>query len=198
MFGSVDKVLADLKDLVERLDPESLDPSYSLELYEKCCLGERLFSAAKALASRRLADSGAWHETGQRSPAHFMAATARSTVGHAVRVLQTAEMLQKLPETEAAYRRGAMSEVQAIEVVSAASADPSFQEELLDAAECDALEELRRQCARVRAGAIPESERHQRAHRNRQLRHWTDIEGAFRLDGRFTPEARAVVMAARS
>jgi hypothetical protein len=42
--------------------------------------------------------------------------------------------------------------------------------------------EPKRQCARVRAGARSELERHEYLHRRRRLRHWTDIEGAFRLD----------------
>jgi hypothetical protein len=55
---------------------------------------------------------------------------------------------------------------------------------------------LRERCARVKAAACDESTRHEALHRRRQLRHWTDPEGAFRLDGRLTPESGAVVLAA--
>lgn len=125
-----------------------------------------------------------------------MAAVSGSSVGHAVSVLQTAQLLSGLPETEQAFRRGALSEVQAIEVVSAACLAPGFQGDLLSSAECDDLQQLRLNCARVRAGALSDDQRHQRIHRQRRLRHWTDIEGAFRLDGYLAPEAGAVVMAA--
>lgn len=44
--------------------------------------------------------------------------------------------------------------------------------------------------------ALSEEERQKRAHRHRQLRHWIDTEGAFRLSGRFTVAAEAEIMAA--
>ncbi|CAN5588843.1 hypothetical protein BH24ACT26_BH24ACT26_22830 [soil metagenome] len=56
---------------------------------------------------------------------------------------------------------------------------------------------LRRRCAQVRAAAQPgELERHEALRRRRYLRHWSEADGAFRLDARLTPEAGAVVLAA--
>jgi uncharacterized protein DUF222/HNH endonuclease len=113
-----------------------------------------------------------------------------------VAVLQTAEILQSLPTTEAAYRKGGLSEPQVEEIASAAALDSKSEADLLSAAELEELVELRRRCARVRATARSELERHEYLHRHRQLRHWNDVEGAFRLEGRFTPEAGAVIWAA--
>jgi hypothetical protein len=100
---------------------------------------ERLGAAGKALAARQVADSGAWWDTGERSPAHWMAAVAGTSVGRAVAVLQTAELLESLPDTEAAYRRGDLSEPQVEEIASAAALCPESQQDLLALAE---LEEL--------------------------------------------------------
>ncbi len=196
MFDSVDQALALLEKALQRLEPEALDPCDSKRLFEKFVKIERLGAAGKALTSRRVADSGVWHNTGFRSPAHYMADVAKSTVGHAVYVLETAESLRELPSTEQAFREGKLAEIQAIDLVQAAVCRPASQEELLEVAQHKALIDLRRQCARVRASSMSAEERHHRIHRNRQLRHWMDVEGAFRLDGRFTPEAGAVLLAA--
>lgn len=196
MFDSVDQALSLLEQALRRLEPEELDPCYSKRLFEKFVRIERMGAAGKALVSRRVADSGVWHRTGFRSPAHYMADAAKCTVGHAVYVLETAEAMKQLPATEQAYRQGRMAEIQAIDLVQAAVVRPESQEELIEIAEHRALVELRRKCARVKASSMPEEQRHERIHRNRQLRHWTDLEGAFRLDGRMTPEAGAVLLAA--
>ena len=157
--------------------------------FPKFCRVERLGAAGKALAGRRVADSGAWWDTGERSPAHWMAAVAGTSLGRAVAVLQTAELLESLPETEAAYRGGDLSEPQVEEIASAAALCPESQQDLLALAELEELVGLRRECAKVRAAARSEPEQHDYLHRRRYLRHFTDPEGAFRLYGRFTPES---------
>lgn len=196
MPNSIDAALSQLEAFVEHLDPEALTPEDSVDLLEKLCRAERICAAGKALVSLRVADSKAWHSSGHRSPAHLVAALSRSSVSQACRLLDTAHMLTELPEIECAFRQGALTEAQVVEMASAASLAPEFQSDLLEVAEMYSLHELRRQCAQLRATSGSESERQERIHKGRQLRHWTDIEGAFRMDGRLTPEAGAVVMAA--
>ncbi|MFN2524685.1 MAG: DUF222 domain-containing protein [Actinomycetota bacterium] len=90
-----------------------------------------------------------------------------------------------------------MSETQAKEIASAAAASPSSEPELLGIAETEGVQTLRQRCAEVRAAATPdELARYDRIHRSRSLRHWSDGEGAFCLQGRFTPDAGAVLLAA--
>jgi hypothetical protein len=196
MFALVKNTLELLERALKQLDPERLGREASLQMFECFSRIERLGAAGKALCSRRVAGSNAWFDTCERSPAHWMASVAGTTVGRAVAVLQTAEVLGHLPATEAAYRRGMLSEPQVEEIASAAVLDLESEDYLLSAAEAEELVELRRRCARVRATARSELERHEHLHRHRQLRHWTDLEGGFRLDGRFTPEAGAVIWAA--
>lgn len=196
MFALVKNVLRLLESALDQLDPERLGREASLQMFECFCRIERLGAAGKALCSRRVAGSSAWIDTCERSPAHLVASVAGTTVGRAVAVLQTAETLQHLPATEAAFRKGKLSEPQVEEIASAAALNKQSEADLLLAAELEQLVELRRRCARVRATARSELERHEYLQRHRQLRHWTDVEGAFRLDGRFTPEAGAVIWAA--
>ena len=196
MFALVKNAMRLLQTALQRLDPELLGREASLQMFECFAVVERLGAAGKALCSRRVAGSGAWYESLERSPAHCVARVAGITVGRAAAMLDTADLLQNLPATQAAYREGKLSEPQVEEIASAAALDKQSEADLLLAAELEELVELRRRCARVRATARSELERHEYLHRHRQLRHWTDVEGAFRLDGRFTPEAGAVIWAA--
>ncbi|HET6262043.1 MAG TPA: DUF222 domain-containing protein [Chloroflexia bacterium] len=194
MLQSIDEVLSSLQAFVEGFDPKSLSREQSKELFDKFVLVERLGAAGKTLTSLQAAETNVWWD-GHRSPAHYVAHKSKCTVGRAVDLLDTAELLRKLPETEKAFRKGALSEQQAIEVASAAAMDCASQGELLEIAELESLAELHRQASRVRAAAMTNDQKHTRAHKRRQLRHWTDLEGVFRLDGRLTPESGAVVMA---
>jgi hypothetical protein len=56
---------------------------------------------------------------------------------------------------------------------------------------------LRDKCRRVRAAAAPdEMARHRAIHASRSLRHWSDPDGAGRLEGRFTSEVLAELLVA--
>jgi hypothetical protein len=124
-----------------------------------------------------------------------MAETTGSSVRHAVELLEAAEAMKALPATEAKFRSGALTEREAIEVATAALADPTAEAELLELAALESFVELQRAAARVRAAASDDDERHRRAHRRRHFRHWVDVEGSFRFSGSLTPEAGAVLMA---
>jgi hypothetical protein len=154
MFESLDKALSLLEESLQQLDASALERAASRPLFERFCRVERLGAAGKALAARQVADSGAWWDTGERSPAHWMAAVAGTSVGRAVAVLQTAELLESLPDTEAAYRRGDLSEPQVEEIASAAALCPESQQDLLALAELEELVGLRRECQGKGGGTI--------------------------------------------
>ena len=196
MLVKLESILSQLQTLVEGFDASGLDRAQSLELYEKLCVGERMMHAAKALAGKHVSDSRAWYQTEHKSPAHFMAAASGTSISRQCNLLDVADELPKLPQTDKAFRSGALTEDKVIDLVSAAVLDPQSEEELLILAEATALEEFRLECARVRHAASSEEQRHQRAHRRRHLRHWIDIDGAFRLSASMTVEAGAEIWAA--
>jgi len=186
-----------LRAAVGGLDPEVLEGASAIKLVEAFAEAERLGAAGKALAARRVADSGAWRTSGEKSAAHWMAAATKTSVGAAVTTLETAGRLSELPRTEAAVRAGRLSEAQAKEVASAGAACPSSEGELLDTAATESVAGLRERCAQIRAAALSdERERYHRIHARRRLRHWSDPDGAFRLDALLTPDGGAAVLAA--
>ena len=186
-----------LRGAVGGLDPEVLEGARAIKLVEAFAEAERLGAAGKALAARRVADSGAWRTSGEKSAAHWMAAATKTSVGAAVTTLETAGRLSELPRTEAAVRAGRLSEAQAKEVASAGAACPSSEAELLDTAATESVAGLRERCAQIRAAALSdERERYHRIHARRRLRHWSDPDGAFRLDALLTPDGGAAVLAA--
>ena len=184
-----------LSAVVEELDPEVLEGRLAARLVKEFAAIEKVAAAGKALAGRRVAASGAWRREGDRTPAHWMARTTGASVGHAVAALETARRLEALPATDHAFRSGKLSEVQAREITAAATADPQAEESLLRTAEEEGVAELRQACRRA-AAVRDEVARHEAIRRSRYLRHFSDHDGAFRLDARLTPDAGAVVLAA--
>lgn len=197
MFDQVHRARQLVREAVAALEPDVLDGKGAARLVQDFAEIERLAAAGKPLAARRMADSGVWRRSGERSPAHWLATRTGTSVDHAVSTIETAQRLAELPSTEQAVRKGQLSEVQSKEIASAATASPASERELLQVAQVEGVATLRQRCARVRAAANTDEEaRYEKIHEARYLRHWSDAEGAFRLEGRFTPDAGAVVVAA--
>lgn len=197
MFERITRAERLLEEAVATLEPEVLEAKTAARLVETFARMERLCAAGKALAARRVAASGVWRKDGDRSSAHWLARKSGISVGQAVSTIETAERLAELPATEQAVRHGKLSEVQSKEIASAASASPSSEKELLGVASSQGMATLREQCARIKAAATnDEIDRYNRIFQRRSLRHWSDAEGAFRLEARLTPDAGAKVIAA--
>jgi hypothetical protein len=192
----------EVRDLIERLRhavrevyPGGLTPEEAAELVELFAEGERLCAAGKTTAARVVERSGVWSAEGHRTAAHWMAETTGVAVGQAVGTLETARRLEHLPRTAEAFRSGQLSETKVKEVAAAAAVDRSSERELLEAARKGTVPSLREKCQQVKAqAAIDQNEAYERIHRRRYLRHWTDMEGAFRLEARLTPDDGARVM----
>ena len=81
MFDKVREAEKMLRQAVAELEPEVLAGEAAVSLVERFSSIERLGAAGKALAARRVAQSGVWRSTGERSPAHWMARETGSSVG---------------------------------------------------------------------------------------------------------------------
>ncbi len=89
-----------------------------------------------------------------------------------------------------------MSLAQAKEVASVAGERPEREAELVAAASSATLPALQERCRAVRAEGTAASEGYRRVHQQRFLRHWSDEEGAFRLEARLCPDTGAKLLAA--
>src|SRR5947208_2819893 len=192
VFEEVRTAVAALERAARDLDPALIDGPGAANLLQAFGRGERVCAAAKALLARRVDETGAWRGDGHRSAAHWVADATGETVGAAARTLETARVLGSLPETDAAFRSGMLSETQAAEITSAAASDPSAEAALLEAASSTSVKGLRDRCRETRAG-VEENDGAwaRRLHVERRAHEWTDPDGAYRLDARLPPDAGA-------
>src|SRR2546421_8029137 len=146
------QVLGELEQISRQLNPVALDGRQAVAVFDDAAHAERLCTAIKSRLARRVEETKAWQESGHRSAAHWVAEATGETVGAASRTLETARALDALPETEAAFRSGRLSEVQAAEVAGAAAAEPHAEAELLEAAGSTSVKGLRDRGRQVRAG----------------------------------------------
>jgi uncharacterized protein DUF222/HNH endonuclease len=197
VFDQLRRAVGDLEAVSRALDPRCLDGRAAAALVEVAARGERICSAIKALGARRVEETSAWREGGHRSAAHWVAEATGETVGAAGRALGTARALERLPETDAAFRAGQLSSTQAAEITSAAGADPAAESALLEAAAGTGVKGLRDRCRQVRAGTeADDAAWARRLHVERRAHEWTDPDGAYRLEARLAPDAGARFSAA--
>lgn len=196
MFSAIREAVAALRSELGELREQPLSGSEAAELLQILSEGERICAAGRTFAARHVETSTIWQRDGHRSAADWIAAKTGTMVGQAIRVLETAHRLEELPLTKAAFASGRLSELQAREISAAAIANPRKERHLLEAAGTNSALQLRDECRRIRAAAVPdETEAYLAIHRRRYVRHWTDQEGAVRLEARLTPDAGAAVIA---
>lgn len=195
MFVRLKNALAVVREAISDLDADRLSASAAGQMVEVFAELERLASAGRTLAGRRVEKSYLWREEGYRTPSEWMAAKARTTRSAAIATIETGRALEKLPETGAALRSGSLSAVQAAQIASAATADPASERPLLSLAASESVQTLQDRCREVMAAASQDLDRDERLHRARYLRTWTDQEGAVRVDGRLAPDAGAKLAA---
>jgi hypothetical protein len=185
-----------LREMVSGFEPAALDGPSAVEALGLFGEVERLGAAGVALAGGRVEATRAWQGSGTRSAAQFVASRCGSSLRSAVVALETARRLESLPATEEALRSGRMSLAQAKEVASVAGERPEREAELVAAAGSETLPALQERCRAVRAEGSAASEGYRRIHQQRYLRHWSDEDGAFRLEARLCPDAGAKLLAA--
>ncbi len=115
----------------------------------------RVVDGMVAKAARRVA------ETSERDGAAQIARLLGVGTGAVRGAIETAKNLEKLPETEAAVREGALSAVQAQMLAAAATKNPAAEQELLAVAD-EGMVPLRDACVRARAAVEDPSARAKR------------------------------------
>ncbi|MGZ6967987.1 MAG: hypothetical protein ACXVKN_09640 [Acidimicrobiia bacterium] len=188
MFEMLRESIEVLRDIAAVLDPSVLDGAEAMQIVEQASELERLAGAVRILAAGRVAQTGAWigPDGAFRDAGDWMASVTGTTIGRAKATLQTAERLNALPETRAALRAGALSEVKVDAIASAATADPRAESTLLASASTEGVRGLKNACARVEAAAsTKQMERYEAVRAVRSLRHRriSDVEGLLEMRG---------------
>ena len=196
MFEQMRDAVGVLRKALAALDVRVIGGERAAELVELSTEAERICAAVRTLAAKRVAESKVWQQDGHRNAAEWVALKTGTSVGHAIGMLETARRLEDLPATREAFSSGRISELQTREI-SAVAVDRRTERALIDAARTRPLNALREECRKVRAAAeTDEAAEYQRIRSGRYLRHWSDPDGAVRLDARLTPDAGAMVIAA--
>jgi hypothetical protein len=187
MFESVVRIRGQLSELVSALDPDAVSGPTARELWGELDRIERLGSAGKTLLARRIAATHDRDRAGSPTAAESLARQAGTSTAAAKEALDTSNRLAELSSVAGSLRRGELSPAQAAAITSAAEADPSAQQRLLELAGRASLVELREECARVRAAADPDPDAtNRRIHQQRRCRQYTDAEGGWNLSARGT------------
>jgi hypothetical protein len=185
---------------VESFEPGRYSGGDAAELVTLFARGERLCAAGKTVAARRAADANQHQCAGHKTPALWLAEVTGESLGEAIDVLSLGDSLAAHPGMDNAYRGGKLSRSKAKAIAGAVRVNPDAEDELVATAEGDTARQNRDRCQRAKAQGRTRQDqkaRYDAIHRDRSLRTWTDTEtGAFRLDGRFTPDAGAAILAA--
>lgn len=178
-----------LRELLAAVEPGATRPEDARELLEVAVAIEQLGAGIKLLLAPRALVAAPWQEEGHRSQASWLAEATRSSVPQAVSVLKSGKLLEELPATADALRRGTLSPTEVQIVTSAASADPSAESELLKAASNLPVHHFRLYAKEVaRCAHERDPDHHRKLRCQRYLNFWTDVDGQFRFSGALPPE----------
>jgi len=106
MFDQVAEAKRAMRDLMDSLEPGCVLASDAKRLVGELAELERLVVAARTLCAARVAETRLWARDGAKSPAHWLARQAGTTIGDARGLLDAAEQLSELPRVAEAFRAG--------------------------------------------------------------------------------------------
>jgi hypothetical protein len=185
-----------LQLVVRELDVGALTGPAAVQLLDLFDEAERVCAAGKALVAGRAADTNQWRGGTDRTAADWLANRTGTTAGQARKSLETAERVKRLPRSDEALRSGRLSLDQASAVTDGAAADPSAEDELLNAASRESVRELRGRAERIKAAALADdAARHEAIRKKRSAREWIGDDDVWHLHLKGTKDAGARFMA---
>ena len=180
----------------EALDPDAVPLPEVVGLFGALDRIARLAAGAKLRLLRRVDDANVASAGGDRSTAEWVARETGVAVGAARDALETSRRLTDQAAVDAAVARGQLSDEQVRVVADAAAVDPHAEVALVDAARRQGVRELRHLCAETKANVHEDAvARREAIRRNRCLRTYRDLDGAWNLHMRHLPEVGAEIEA---
>jgi hypothetical protein len=174
-----------LRSALTDAPPDLVTGSDAATMVSLCSEAERVAAAAGSLYARRVDATGAYEATGHLSTASWLASVRGDSLGHAIGVLETGQVLAEAPPAMDAFSQGQLSLAQARQIAESGATDPSTLHELLDSARTESFRDLKARAARAkRRGANEETEaaKEARAQAGRYVRTWEPSEGGLRLE----------------
>jgi len=192
------RTLAELKqasqNFMSGFDAALVPPAQLAQILEDAGAIEKMMATLTSIVAARMSTIGR-PSTAFRQAARQLAHASGTSLGQAMKALETAKALPAQPELDAAARAGELSRQQASLVAEAVSVNPGSAQKLLDAAKVSSLVELAAHSARARAAVQDLEQRRQAIHASRSLRQYVDPSGTWYLRAQGTPEQGALIMA---
>jgi hypothetical protein len=165
--------------MVDSFDPDVVGGRDAIDLVAELSRLEHLASGALMLMARRVAQTDLWKRSGHQTPAHWLSHVTGVSVGEAIGLLETAEVVESAPDTREALKAGKVSGRQAKAIGKAENADPGAARQLLDEAATRSTKETERDANRVVAAASTETpdEKAARHRAARRFRHGVTDDG---------------------
>ena len=184
-----------LESFVAAFEPGRYRGEDAVVLVERFARGEHLCATGKALAAKRVTETELHRKDGARSAAEWLATKTGESLGAAAGSLQLADQMEHHPGLGDALRSGELSQARAHKVADVLKLDPTSEDELLKAAtdRNETNRQLADRCLRAKAKARSAEDNraaYERIRAARYLRHYTDRDGAFRLEGQLHPRCR--------
>src|SRR5438128_1887685 len=123
MFDSWAQVKSAVETLAGSFDPSLISGADAARVVAETSAISNMALAVCSLASARLADTGAWRSSGERSCAHYVAQSTGTTVSSAASSIDLGHKLPQFDATSSLARSGRLSMRQAAVIADAASVD---------------------------------------------------------------------------
>ena len=176
-----------LRSVLRSSDPGDYPGADCAVLAEELARTEKACAAWRARAAARAVTCGAHRGRGFGDGAEWLARQVGSTLSEARGELCAARALEGVPAALAAASSGELSLAQASEVAKAEAALAGSGAGLVEAARGASLGSLREQARRVVLSATGVEALHERQHRSRSLRFWSDGQGMVCFSGQLPP-----------
>jgi hypothetical protein len=195
------EAIALLESFVADFEPGRYSGEDAAVLVGRFTRGEHLCATGKALAAKRATEAEQFRRDGHRSAAEWLSRKTGESLGAAAGSLRLADQMEHHRGLGDALRSGELSLTRARQVADVLQVDPHSEDELVEAAKdpTETNRQLADRCLAAKAKARSAEDDHaayERIRAARYLHHYTDKDGAFRLEGLFTPDAGAKVLAA--
>jgi hypothetical protein len=177
-----------LRALLAGIDPALMTGDDCRVLAEELAMTAKSCSAAAARLAAQAAECGAHRRVGFRDAQNWLARASGTTAAEAATAMEIGKALEHCPATKQALVDGALSLIQAKEIVRAEAARPGAEAQLSALAKRSDIQTLRDAARKQRLEAVDPQVLYRRQRQARSFRHWRDELGMVQFKGALAPD----------